>query len=345
MNSMLLVLSSMFVGIVLGVLLRKWSFGWVEKGSVIVVWGLLFLLGIELGSNPQVVAALPTMGLSALIIALAAVIGSCAASLALYRWAKHRHKHSSAVASDLASDSHSTSAAPTPTSNSHPQDVASTPTSNSHSSGPSDKPSARNHPLRGSLIILAFFIAGSLIGYYRLFGEMKGVDKWSFYVLMLLILMVGFSIGHNRNAFNNLKKLDKHYLLLPLTTILGTLAACALISLVMRFSLTECLAVGSGQAYYSLSSILITQNKGIELGTIALLANIIRELIALLASPLLYKIFGPLSPIAAGGATTADTTLPIIRQLCGNDLAILSVYHGFLVDFSVPFLVTLFCAL
>lgn len=332
MNSMILILSSMFVGIVLGVLLRKWSFGWVEKGSVIVVWGLLFLLGIELGSNPQVVAALPTMGLSALIIALAAVIGSCAASLALYRWANHRHKHSSAVASDLASDSHSSS-------------VATTPTSNSHSSGPSDKPSARNHPLRGSLIILAFFIAGSLIGYYRLFGEMKGVDKWSFYVLMLLILMVGFSIGHNRNAFNNLKKLDKHYLLLPLTTILGTLAACALISLVMRFSLTECLAVGSGQAYYSLSSILITQNKGIELGTIALLANIIRELIALLASPLLYKIFGPLSPIAAGGATTADTTLPIIRQLCGNDLAILSVYHGFLVDFSVPFLVTLFCAL
>ena len=45
------------------------------------------------------------------------------------------------------------------------------------------------------------------------------------------------------------------------------------------------------------------------------------------------------------GATTMDTTLPIITRCSGQEYVILSLFHGFLVDFSVPFLVSLFCSL
>jgi len=76
---------------------------------------------------------------------------------------------------------------------------------------------------------------------------------------------------------------------------------------------------------------------------VALLANIARELITLLASPLLVRWFGPLAPISVGGATSMDTTLPIISRYSGKDLVTLSVFHGFCMDFSVPFLVTFFC--
>ena len=40
--------------------------------------------------------------------------------------------------------------------------------------------------------------------------------------------------------------------------------------------------------------------------------SIIREIFALLGAPLFVRYFGRLSPICAGGATTMDTTLPII---------------------------------
>jgi uncharacterized membrane protein YbjE (DUF340 family) len=40
-----------------------------------------------------------------------------------------------------------------------------------------------------------------------------------------------------------------------------------------------------------------------------------------------------------------DTTLPIITRTCGKEFVILSIIHGFLVDFSVPFLVTFFCSI
>lgn len=62
----------------------------------------------------------------------------------------------------------------------------------------------------------------------------------------------------------------------------------------------DTMAINSGFAYYSLSSIFITEFRGVELGTIALLANIIREMITLLLAPLLAKVFGPLAPITAG---------------------------------------------
>ena len=57
----------------------------------------------------------------------------------------------------------------------------------------------------------------------------------------------------------------------------------------------------------------------------------------------MVRWFGPLAPISVGGATTMDTTLPIITRTSGQEFVILSLFHGFLVDFSVPFLVTYFC--
>lgn len=81
------------------------------------------------------------------------------------------------------------------------------------------------------------------------------------------------------------------------------------------------------------------------MGTIALLANICREILTLLAAPLLVRWFGRLAPISAGGATTMDTTLPVITRASGQEFVVVSIFHGFVVDFSVPFLVTLFCSL
>ena len=52
-----------------------------------------------------------------------------------------------------------------------------------------------------------------------------------------------------------------------------------------------------------------------------------------------------LAPISAGGATTMDTTLPIITRYSGQSFVVVSIFHGFVVDFSVPFLVTLFCSI
>lgn len=200
--------------------------------------------------------------------------------------------------------------------------------------------------MRGSLIIVVFFIAGLLLarwGWIPLSLSEGDVSIWALYALMFL---VGISIGSDTQALKAIRGQHWKILWVPVATWAGTLAGTALASLLLPSrSLADCLAVGSGFGYYSLSSIFITEYRGAELGTIALAANIIREIITLLGAPLLVCWFGKLAPICAGGATTMDTTLPVITRFSGKEFVVVSIFHGFIVDFSVPFLVTFFCKL
>ena len=201
--------------------------------------------------------------------------------------------------------------------------------------------------MKGSLIIIGFFVLGTLCGVSHLIPIDIVMDsRISFYALCALMFSVGISVGNDPQTLKNFRSLNPRLVFLPIMTILGTLAGSAAVSLILTHrSLTDCLAVGSGFGYYSLSSIFITEYKGAELGTIALLANISREILTLLAAPLLVRWFGNLAPISAGGATTMDTTLPIITRTAGQQFVVISIFHGFVVDFSVPFLVTLFCSI
>ena len=200
--------------------------------------------------------------------------------------------------------------------------------------------------MKGSLIIVGFFVLGALCGVYHLIPYDFTQSKLSFYALCALMFSVGVSVGNDPQTLRNFRSLNPRLIFLPVMTILGTLAGCAVVSLCLSHrSVTDCMAVGAGFGYYSLSSIFITEYKGPELGTIALLSNITREIITLLFAPLLVRWFGNLAPISAGGATTMDTTLPIITRYSGQSFVVVSIFHGFVVDFSVPFLVTLFCSI
>ena len=200
--------------------------------------------------------------------------------------------------------------------------------------------------MKGSLIIVGFFTLGVLCGVFNWIPSAYLSDDLSFYALCGLMFSVGLSIGHDPQTIRNFRALNPRLMWLPVCTILGTLSAAALVSLLFPHRTTpEYMAIGSGFGYYSLSSIFITEYKGAELGTVALLSNIAREIMTLLGAPLMVRWFGNLAPISSGGATTMDTTLPIITQSAGQQFVIVSIFHGFVVDFSVPFLVTFFCSI
>ena len=200
--------------------------------------------------------------------------------------------------------------------------------------------------MKGSLIVVGFFVLGVCLGRLDLAPALLMDSRVTFAALCCLLFCVGMSIGSNDNIVSEFRSLNPRLALLPVATILGSFAGSLVAWLFLQYrGVTDCMAVGSGFAYYSISSIFITQYRGAELGTVALLANIYREILTLLIAPLLAKVFGPLAPISSGGATTMDTTLPIISQTCGQQCVVVSLFHGFVVDFSVPFLVTMWCML
>lgn len=208
--------------------------------------------------------------------------------------------------------------------------------------------------MSGSVLVVLFFVAGCILGVTRFLPQFFVDHDITIYLLYLLMFQVGISIGSDKKLKEILRSISPKLLLVPLATIVGTLSFSALAAfLLSKWSVWECLAVGSGFAYYSLSSILITQLKepalgaalAAELGTMALMANIIREIIVLLFTPQIARWFGKFAPICAGGATTMDTTLPTLTKNLGKEMVFVAIFHGVLVDFTVPFFVSFFCSL
>lgn len=330
---MFIVILFIFLGILSGVLCRKLSTGarisltdvaarWQGRIVTWLIWLLLFLLGIEVGSNEMIVRSLPTLGVEALLLSSAATLGCCVLAWMLWRVSK----------------------------NNTVQENAKNETSADKEGNPAEKEGLQRSSLirglkvmKGSLIVVGFFVIG-LLG-----GIEKMVPLWlldgdvSFVALCGLLLFVGLGIGLNPEMKKEVRSLSPRMALLPVVTIIGSWLGALLIWTELHRTLSDCMAINSGFAYYSLSSIFITEYRGAELGTIALLANIIREMLTLLGAPLMAHWFGPLAPISAGGATTMDTTLPILSQTVGQRYIALSIYHGFVVDFTVPFLVSWWC--
>ncbi len=197
--------------------------------------------------------------------------------------------------------------------------------------------------MKSSLIIIVFFTAGIVVGLMMSGSGLSLASGMSSYALHFLLFLIGISVGSDLKVFKILKKLHFKVVLVPVSVIFGTLAGAAAVSyFIQDITLSECLAVGSGFGYYSLSSIYITELRGESLGVIALLSNIIREVITLTAAPLLLALFGKLAPLASGGATSMDTTLPVITRYSGRDYAVIAVFSGTVLTVLVPFMVTFF---
>ena len=206
--------------------------------------------------------------------------------------------------------------------------------------------------MKNSIFVLLVLSMGVILGLSLPIPDALLDKSLSTYILYALMLQVGISLGCSDSLKKLIRNFDLRLLLIPLSTIVGTLIFSAAASLILtKWTAADCMAVGSGFAYYSLSSLLITQLKeasvGIqiasELGTIALLTNIFRELLSLVGAPWFRKYFGSLAPVSAAGVNSMDVVLPTITRFSGKEMIPVAILHGILLDMSVPFFVTLFC--
>lgn len=192
-----------------------------------------------------------------------------------------------------------------------------------------------------SLKILLFFAVGMLWGLSGRVTIILPDTDLGTYALYLLMFLVGIGIGADGRSFFVLKKLGIRVLVVPMATIIGTFTGILFVMIfIQTISLKEALAVGAGFGYYSLSSILISEIHSEALGVTALLSNITREVITLLLAPLMVTYFSKISPITAAGATSMDTTLPVITTVSGKEYAVISLFHGIVLTILVPLLVT-----
>ena len=196
--------------------------------------------------------------------------------------------------------------------------------------------------MKSSFIILCCFITGILLAYYRCVPDIFLTHDYSNYILPIMMFFVGIGIGGDiKSLYVPIKKYKIKIILITLATIFGSIIITALISPLFDITTKETIAIGSGFGYYSLSAIFLNKLAGYEIGMMALISNMTREITALLFIPILARYCGKLAPISAAGATSIDTTLPIIAKSCGEQFIVISIFHGILVDISVPVIISL----
>ena len=198
------------------------------------------------------------------------------------------------------------------------------------------------HPYRMTVIIVSSFFLGIILG-YAVFPSCISdyLPTMTNAALYFTLLAVGIDLGQNKEIWKQLIGMGKFVFLVPFGVATGSILAGMLIGPVFGWKFLEGGAVGAGFGWYSLSGVIITELHSVNLGTIAFLSNVFREIITIIITPFLASRVGQLTLVAPGGATTMDTTLPIITAAGPPGTAVIAFINGVVLSTLVPILVPL----
>lgn len=192
------------------------------------------------------------------------------------------------------------------------------------------------------LVIIAVAL-GIFVGRIGFAGEFfAAADDASTWLLCAMLFVVGIGLGQNKTIWRKLLRLGWRVAFIPIAVALGSLLGAVFGGFVLKMPIYQSLTVGAGFGWYSLSGLMIKALGDVELAAVALLANCLREILAFLLIPPVAKYLGRITAIAPAGATSMDTTMPLISKSCGESVALLGFISGTILTALVPILVPIF---
>jgi len=191
-------------------------------------------------------------------------------------------------------------------------------------------------------LIIGTIMVGGALGYWIIPANLLSqLDQITSLALGILILGVGIELGQNKEIWVKFKQLGWKVILVPLGIVLGTLLGTTIAGWLIKMPFNESAAIGAGFGWYSLSAVLIAKIYNAQTGTVAFLANVFREVLAILFIPFVATKIGRITSVAPGGATAMDTTLPFVTKAAGPEAGLIAFISGAILTTLVPILVPL----
>lgn len=258
------------------------------------VYALVFLMGLRMGANREVTSSLASIGVQALLVTVLTVAGSMLAAsltrraLGLDHFARPR--------------------------GSAPDTVRTT-------AAKADSAGAKT-----SLTILAMVAVGMLLGYLavpRLCTDLDAFQSasgdWLVVGLCILLALVGTSMGLEGKLRTMLRGAGASIILVPLASVVGSLAAGAVYALVSPMSLREGLAISAGFGWYTMAPGVISGAGHAVAGAVSFLHNVMREVLGIVCLPLAAAKFGSIEAVTIPGTAAMDVCLPIVERSCSAE--------------------------
>lgn len=288
---------------------------------------LIFCMGADLGAREELMGQLANLGFSSIVLCLAPVVFSIAAVYAL------TSLFMKDIVSRHAREKAGIDAAGSP--------IPTTATTNADPANPS----AANNS--GSEMVMIVIAVGSLA-----LGVAYGISPLAIavfdafvtnsdFVLYALMFFVGISVGMSKGLIGKIREYGIRLLLVPAGIIVGSFAAGLVFAPLCGLSLGEGAAVTSGMGWYSLVGVVLADLAGPQVGSIAFLSNLLRELVSFLIIPWISRHLNYPTCIAPAGATSEDTTLPMIIRCTNEETVVLGVINGIVCSAAVPVLVAI----
>ena len=291
---------------------------------------LMAVIGLNIGTSPQVMDSLGTIGLNCLIISLSAIAGS----VLLVRLAEATVMPLEKIRLQLAEENLCRTEESTRKEGSTTTEETLSLENIQHQE--SESHDSKNHfsPL---IILMPACIAGGIIAGYFLFKDMDHniLDTLLTISLIFLYTGVGVSLGENKEVFQYIKRLGARVLFMPAAIFAGCIAGGFISGLLLHLPYSYSVISASGMGYYSLTGAFMTETLGIEAGTYGFIVNVSRDVFTVALLPLLSKISKG-SPIASGAAGCMDTMLVPVTRTVGPELGMVALISGTVLTFVVP---------
>lgn len=192
------------------------------------------------------------------------------------------------------------------------------------------------------LSVAVSLVGGLLFGYLFLDTGVKDtLDLILMSALDVMIFVAGIEIGSNRGILKRICNLHSALLALaiPLAVACGSICGALLLGHIAGLSAYDSLLVGGGLGWYSFSSVVISAMYSTEIGTVAFLANMMREISGFFLIPLLVRVHKFLA-LAPSGAATMDSGLPVVIKYTNLHVGMYSFINGLVLTLIVPVLIS-----
>lgn len=192
------------------------------------------------------------------------------------------------------------------------------------------------------LNVAVSLVGGLIFGYLFLDTGVKDtLDLILMSALDVMIFIAGIEIGSNRGILKRICNLHSALLALaiPLAVACGSICGALLLGHIAGLSAYDSLLVGGGLGWYSFSSVVISAIYSTEIGTVAFLANMMREISGFFLIPLLVRVHKFLA-LAPSGAATMDSGLPVVIKYTNLHVGMYSFINGLVLTLIVPVLIS-----
>ncbi len=284
---------------------------------------LVFLMGIRMGSNEEVIQNLGNIGVQALIITVVlmtvTVLGVTLTRkiLGMDKFGllpKERDMHTASV-------------------DSAEEEKEETKTS---------------HTM--TWVIVIFVAIGLLAGYFFVRVNVDDLDHFNEIIggimtagITLLLGAVGLDMGLSGTVARHLKTIGFRVVAFPIAVIVSTVAAGVVLGLCFEsLTVRESLAICFGFGWYTFAPVTITNAGHVIAGAVSFMHNVFRELSGIILIPVLARKIGFIEVTSLPGVAAMDICIPIVEKVTRADIIVYSFAVGMVEGLLVPLLVPVF---